>query len=544
MYLSALDLNMEHGEVERPLKPMIRLAMLAFEGNRKAGVVVLNLKMGKVLERFQQVNHADESEAYLLSQDGYFLSSPHAGWNWGFMLAERHNQRFAALFPKAWQHISGRGRGQIEAGGNLFTFVTFDLLKALNGLPDHPVKAVAGHHRYIIVSRFSGMALTRLMAHERRLFLTGSTLLTLAASLFAWKLAQLHTRQVQARELLATSRRKLAHVMSTTPAVHYACLVKGECFTPTFASPNLKGLFGWDPDAVIGDAEWWGLNLHPEDRDRVVEGLHAALGEGRGNYVHEYRFRHTGDHYLWVHDELTIEHDAGGRPVEIVGSWLDITERKKAEEMIESSLKEKEVLLREVHHRVKNNMQIISSLLKLQAAQVKNAQLQALYRDSQNRIHTMSLVHEQLYASESLNTIRSHAYLENIVASLVKSSSVPAQNIAVRVDTGDVALSMDEAVPCGLIINELVTNALKYAFPEGNGEITVSLTIPDKEHRLLRVHDNGCGLPPGMDIHAAETLGLQLVDTLATQLDGELTINCERGTDIRILFPAGKEENA
>jgi two-component sensor histidine kinase len=103
---------------------------------------------------------------------------------------------------------------------------------------------------------------------------------------------------------------------------------------------------------------------------------------------------------------------------------------------------------------------------------------------------------------------------------------------------------MDEAIPCGLIINELVSNALKYAFADEDGELTVSLNTPDDAHRLLRVYDNGSGLPQGMDIHSTTTLGLQLVDTLAEQLGGELTINCECGTDIRILFPIGKGEKA
>jgi len=102
---------------------------------------------------------------------------------------------------------------------------------------------------------------------------------------------------------------------------------------------------------------------------------------------------------------------------------------------------------------------------------------------------------------------------------------------------------MDESIPCGLIVNELVSNAMKHAFADKNGEIKVSLTMPDDEHRLLRVYDNGCGLPPDLDIRESKTLGLQLVNTLAEQLGGELTINCEHGTNVRILFPEGEEKN-
>jgi len=155
----------------------------------------------------------------------------------------------------------------------------------------------------------------------------------------------------------------------------------------------------------------------------------------------------------------------------------------------------------------------------------------------------MSMVHEQLYASAEMGAVRAQGYLENVVFSLVRSYSISAQRIAVQVDAGEIFLNMDESIPCGLIVNELVSNAMKHAFADKNGEIKVSLTMPDDEHRLLRVYDNGCGLPPDLDIRESKTLGLQLVNTLAEQLGGELTINCEHGTNVRILFPAGEEKN-
>jgi len=671
IYLSALDLNMEHGKVERPFKPMIRLAAPAFEGERKIGIIVLNLRMANVLARIQQVNHMGESKGYLLNRDGFFLSSPHSERNWGFMLPNRHDQSFAARFPQAWQRISSRDHGQFEAGGDMFSFAAIDPLQALEKLMGFSMGDGISRHRWIIVSRLSAKAFARNMAHERQQFLSGTGLLMLAAALLAGILAWLHAQKAQARKLLDDSRRTLAHVMSSTPAVHYACRAEGNRFIPTFASPNLKTLLGFEPDAVIGDAEWWGSHLYPADSARIVEGFRAALSEGREKLAHEYRFVHADGGYRWVHDELTIVRDASSRPLEIVGSWLDITEhkqfeedirrknaefrkaqeighvgsffvdipsgkqkwseqvfrmlglaprgipatheafmeyvhpddrgrldrlsrkacadkkrlnaeyriirqggdirhihtmadfecsedgkpiaiygysqditeRKQAEEKIELALREKEALLREVHHRVKNNMQIISSLLKLQASHVEDVHLHEMYRDSQNRIRAMSMVHEQLYASAKQGTIQGQAYLENVVFSLVRSYGTSAQPIAVHVDAGEIFLNMDEAIPCGLIVNELVSNALKYAFADGKGEIKVSLTAPDDEHRLLRVYDNGCGLPPDLDTREPKTLGLQLVDTLAEQLGGELTISCEHGTDVRILFPAGEEEN-
>jgi PAS domain S-box-containing protein len=542
LYISPLDLNMEHGVVERPFKPVIRLAMPVFVEERKADlfVIAINLNMGNVLEHFQQANEVTDSEAYLLNQAGYFLSSPHPEWDWGFILPERHNHRFARMFPEAWRHISNQGRGQFWVGGDLFTFATVDPLEALKELQGYQISDGVSHFRYFIILRFPAVTLAHVMVQERRLFLAGGMILMLVAALLSWMLARFHMRQAQARKSLAASRRELAHIITTTPAVHYACQLEAERFMPTFVSSNLKELFGLDPDAVIGDAKWWHSNLYPDDRKRVVEGFSVALTGGKKEHACEYRFRHADGHYLWIFDNMSIERDAEGKPVEIIGSWLDITERKQAEEKIRSSLKEKEVLLRELHHRVKNNMQIISSLLKLQAAQATDTHLQAMCRESQYRIRTMSMVHEQLYGSDRLDSIRGQDYLENVVFSLVRSYSSPQRHIAVHVDAGDISLGMDEAIPCGLIINELVSNALKYAFTDEGGELTVSLSMPDDAHRLLRVYDNGSGLPPGMDIHSTKTLGLQLVDTLAEQLGGELTINCKYGMDIRILFPTGK----
>jgi len=544
VYLSGLDLNMEHGGVEQPLKPVIRMAAPVFDGAHKVGILVLNLKMANALERIQQVNHIGESESYLLNPDGFFLSSPHAGWNWGFMLPRRRARNFAAMFPQAWQRISGRDHGQFDVSGSIFSFAAINPLDVLEGISPLLDGNAIGNHRYILVLRFSSETLAQAMSRKLGQYLFLSALLLLAATLLAGALAWNHAQKIHARKLLDASRKTLAHVMSSTPAVHYACRAEGNRFIPTFVSPNLKNLLGWDPDAVIGDAGWWDLHLHPEDRVRVAEGFRAMLSEGKKKYVHEYRFCCADGGCRWVHDELTITYDTEGKAREIVGSWMDITGHKHDEAKIGLALREKEALLREIHHRVKNNMQIISSLLKLQASHVENSDLREMYRDSQNRIKAMSMVHEQLYNSGNITTISALNFLENIVFNLVRSYSTSERRIAVHIDAGKIFLSMDEAVPCGLIVNELVSNALKYAFANENGEINTSLTIPDNEHLLLRVYDNGCGLPPDMNIREPKTLGLQLVNTLADQLGGELTINCEHGTDARILFPAGKEKNA
>jgi len=185
----------------------------------------------------------------------------------------------------------------------------------------------------------------------------------------------------------------------------------------------------------------------------------------------------------------------------------DITERKSVEKQIEASLKEKEMLLREIHHRVKNNMQVISSLLWLQSGYIKDKKYLEMFRDSQNRITTMSLVHEKLYMSKDLAKIEFKEYIRDLANGLFESHGVKAETIELKINVENVLLGIDHAIPCGLIINELITNSLKYAFSDRRkGEINVSLHINDENIVELIVSDNGMGIPCEVDFRKTESL--------------------------------------
>jgi len=221
----------------------------------------------------------------------------------------------------------------------------------------------------------------------------------------------------------------------------------------------------------------------------------------------------------------------------------DITERKQAQAKILASLAEKETILKEVHHRVKNNMQVISSLLRLQEGRVKDKDAAALLKDSQNRIQSMALVYNKLYQSENLASVNMTDYIKELSAGLVKSYAVSPVRVAVNVAQSNVFLNVDSAIPCGMIINELVTNSLKYAFP-GNrkGLITISLTENEKGLQLT-VGDDGMGIPEGVSLANNSTLGIKLVSNLVRdQLGGILEIDRRHGTAYQINFPRNKEE--
>ncbi len=214
----------------------------------------------------------------------------------------------------------------------------------------------------------------------------------------------------------------------------------------------------------------------------------------------------------------------------------DITERKQAEKQINISLKEKEVLLKEIHHRVKNNMQIISSLLNLQSFYIDDKESFEVFKESQNRIKSMALIHEKLYQSKDLTEIDFAEYISNLVFNLFKSYSVNSKIIKRSINVEDALFDIDTSIPCGLIINELVSNSLKYAFPDGQrGEIKIDLRL-DNGKSILTVSDNGIGLPEDVDFQNTGSLGLRLVKILVNQINGELHINKSEGTSFTIEF--------
>ncbi|MUG93406.1 GAF domain-containing protein [Scytonema sp. UIC 10036] len=216
----------------------------------------------------------------------------------------------------------------------------------------------------------------------------------------------------------------------------------------------------------------------------------------------------------------------------------ELTERRRAEEQLLVSLKEKEILLKEVHHRVKNNLQTISSLLRLQSDYIKDEKALASFKDSQNRIRSMALIHEKLYQSKDLFRIDFAEYIRELATNLLRSYSARAQTVTLKIDAQDIWLNIDTAIPCGLIINELVLNSLKHAFRPKNKKPQISIAIHSINSGKFRltISDNGVGLPKDIDFKDTESLGLQLVCTFTEQLEGTIDLDNSQGTQFIIEF--------
>lgn len=222
----------------------------------------------------------------------------------------------------------------------------------------------------------------------------------------------------------------------------------------------------------------------------------------------------------------------------------EISERKRAEAEAEASLQEKEVLLKEIHHRVKNNLQIISSMLRLQSGSIVDQKALAVLQDSQDRVRSMSLIHEKLYRSKNLAKINLAEYIQDLSGYLFATYCTDENDTNIKIQADPVFMGIDLAVPCGLILNELMSNALKHAFPQewrvsggqGGAEIRVGLHELQGCQVSLTVGDNGVGLPADWDTLTDRSLGLQMVNLLVEQIDGNLEVNSNGGAEFRVAF--------
>ncbi len=249
--------------------------------------------------------------------------------------------------------------------------------------------------------------------------------------------------------------------------------------------------------------------------------------------------------YAYSRDEVRILHVLGQQAAIALEharlheqAQQEIAERRQAEALIKTSLSEKELLLKEIHHRVKNNLQVISSLLYLQSKQIQDEETLGMFLESRQRIRSMALVHERLYQTEDLTRVDAAEYLRALVSQLFHSYGISAGHVHLTVQADDITLDIDTAVPCGLIINELVSNALKHAFPDDReGEVSVELGAIAGDQISLVVSDDGVGFPEDLDFQDMQSLGLRLINTLVDQIQGTIELDRSRGTRFQIVFP-------
>jgi PAS domain S-box-containing protein len=274
-----------------------------------------------------------------------------------------------------------------------------------------------------------------------------------------------------------------------------------------------------------------------EDLEHDIEQAELLKSGEIDQYQMDKRYIRKDGEVVWVRISVRMVKDVSGNPLYFLPMIEDINERKRMEDEIKASLKEKETLLREIHHRVKNNMQIINSLLSLQEGYIKDKESIELFRDTQNRVRSMAMVHEKLYQSKNLARINFAEYIYSLISEILSSYKVNPDIIKIKKDVENLFFGIDAAIPLALITNELIINSLKHAFPNGRkGEISISIQSYNGKI-ILVISDNGAGIPLNIDFKNTDTLGLQLVNNLTEQLDGEIELERNNGTTFRITFP-------
>ncbi|HEY9904603.1 MAG TPA: PAS domain S-box protein [Candidatus Sericytochromatia bacterium] len=352
-----------------------------------------------------------------------------------------------------------------------------------------------------------------------------------------------------AEDALLESQAKLNAILDSAIAVILRFRVfANRDWNYEFFSSAAQMLYGYTPEELIADKNLWVSRVLPEDLENVILPKYEDIFAERTAQL-EYRFRHKDGRLRWFSMTMLSQRDEATNSWVITSVNTDISEakaaaalRKQAEERLEASLQEKEALLKEVHHRVKNNLQVVSSLLDLQSQRIQEPQILEMFRESQNRVRSMALIHEKLYQSESLSKVNLADYIESLVMYLIQTYAINPDRITLHLNLEPVALNLDSAIPCGLILNELVSNALKHAFPgDRGGTLWINLRclrfdIPHEASDAfeLVVGNDGVKLPEFPNFCSTKSLGFQLVNVLIQQLHGQMEVSQSQGTEFKL----------
>jgi PAS domain S-box-containing protein len=352
-----------------------------------------------------------------------------------------------------------------------------------------------------------------------------------------------------AKELEASNKLKeeLERVINNSPVIVFLWKYE-EGWPIEFVSESITRL-GYDVEDFTSHGILYGDIVHPDDLEKMKSELDMHVESGFSDHTSEYRILTKTGEIRWVDDRTVIQRSEKGE-IHLQGIILDITEHKKAENAL---LQIEEIRKKEIHHRIKNNLQVISTLLYLESGNFADKKVVDAFRDSQHRVKSMALVHEKLYQSEDMVSVDFADYIKNLADYLFQSYSL-GEKVSLKLDVKKIFLGMDTAVPLGIIINELVSNSLKHAFSGSKaGVISICLKREEAEEQdfrksrmnsakntaawfLLVVRDNGTGFPEGINFRETDSLGLQLVTNLVDQIEGCIDLNVSKGTEFRIRF--------
>jgi PAS domain S-box-containing protein len=339
------------------------------------------------------------------------------------------------------------------------------------------------------------------------------------------------SEQKRSEDALRQSEEKYRTIVETIEDGYFETNLEGEF---VYINQALAEITGYKRDNLMGMGHY--RYTDEQNAAKVIKTFVKVYETGIPELGVDWEIIRNNGEKRFVEASVSLKRDLAGKPEGFRGIVRDVTERRMAANQIHESLREKEVLLTEIHHRVKNNMAIISSLLSMQSDYVKDENYKALFRESENRIRSMAMIHEKLYQNETFSSIEFGAYTRELAESLAESLSMDNSGIRVSVEADEVFLDIITAVPCGLILNEVLTNAFKHAF-EGRKTGVIRVTLATTGDLItLSVSDNGIGLPSKEEIAAKSSLGMTLISGLSAQLGADLVIESKKGTIFTLKF--------
>jgi PAS domain S-box-containing protein len=350
----------------------------------------------------------------------------------------------------------------------------------------------------------------------------------------AIEVSRLFTESKELNQQLLIQKERLDNVISNIPGLVWETRITEEG-TERFVSSYIEELLGYTREEWISTPSLGYDIMHPDDLERMKKAIASMITGGDVEKSYRFRWIKKDKKTIWVESRLSPIVNANGKVIGTRGVIIDISEQKKLEEKLIESVNEKDTLLKEIHHRVKNNMQVISSLINLQISSIDDNSIRVALKDSQNRIRSMALIHEKLYGAKDISNIKFDDYLKSLLENLLNSYNLTS-SITVNLSVEELLINIDTAVTLGLIVNELISNSLKYAFPNGAGIINIKFNS-DGENVVLDISDNGVGLPSDFTLETSLSLGLQLVQNLTNQLNGTLEVDKTSGARFILTFP-------
>ncbi len=537
VYLSPFDFEVKDNDIGQPVKTIFRVGIPLFDQKgRRKGVLLLNILSSSFLKHLS--GHASkESNHYLfVGSDNFYFSRPENASNWR-LVDTYESEPFHLKYPEVWEKIEQEISGQFFTEKGVVTFESIFPYQAVkpDNFPrpgkrktlgnDFEMERISWKLISIVPTEFLKMGTKKGLKRLFSIFF----LFTLVMGVGSFSLARTSLQRKISEEECAESEERYRQLIENTL---YGIVEVDTVGTIVFANTSYHHLLGYLPGELLGHNI---KKLTPPVSMEEPES-HIASSGNRSSALAEGRLLKNDGQVIDVEVARSAKCSDEGTIIGFTSVIADISKRKTAEKRIEKALLEKEVLLREIHHRVKNNLQIIRSLLYLQAKSVQGKRDRAKFKEAQERVQTMALLHEQLYQSEDVARVHFSEYINQIVKELIKSYNVDENKVEISSNIEEIALGVDLAIPCGLIINELLSNIFKHAFPEERkGKVVISCRAKSEGFEL-RISDDGVGLPHGFDIKNSETLGLRLVSLLAEQIEGEVTLEESKGTSYQVFF--------